>query len=362
VTEDKARPLGDWLRQRREERGISLEQVEEDTRIRVRYLQALETENFEALPDSVVGRGFLRNYATYLELDLQEAASRYSQFFPAPAPEPLPVREPSTSPPEPFHPVPLHEMPGLGSQRGLLIGGLLVLIAALSVLAWWSYPRVRAMLFQDPAVVFTATPTITLQVASKDLSTATHAPTVPPATTSAPPTVTAVESTPTLEPTFTPTFTPSPSPSPSPPIYTGIFIELALTDTSWIQVTVDGVRQFQGELASGTYKSWYAEEQVVLRIGNAGAVQVTVNGEKLGTLGAPGEVVDRVFEKVGDQISETTATPGITSTVASSLTVTVTVQPATALTTAVPTLEPTATVSPTATLSPAEPITPTASP
>ncbi len=44
-----------------------------------------------------------------------------------------------------------------------------------------------------------------------------------------------------------------------------------------------------------------AEQQVDLRIGNAGGVEVTVNGQKLGTLGAIDEVVDVVFEKVGGE-------------------------------------------------------------
>jgi hypothetical protein len=85
-------------------------------------------------------------------------------------------------------------------------------------------------------------------------------------------------------------------------------LELVLTDTSWIQVTVDGVRQFQGELEAETYRAWYGEERVELRIGNAGAVLVMINGQNLGTLGEVGDVVERVFEKVGAEVSEATPT------------------------------------------------------
>jgi hypothetical protein len=92
-------------------------------------------------------------------------------------------------------------------------------------------------------------------------------------------------------------------------VYTGIFLELAFIDTSWIQVTVDGVREFQGELEVDTYRSWYGEERIELRIGNAGAVWVTVNGQFLGALGEEGEVIDRVFEKVGEDVTEATVTP-----------------------------------------------------
>jgi hypothetical protein len=108
---------------------------------------------------------------------------------------------------------------------------------------------------------------------------------------------------------------------------------LFFTGTSWIQVTVDGVRQFQGELEVDTYRSWYGEERIELRIGNAGGVEVTVNGEKLGNLGEDDEVVDRVFEKVGDSITEATLTPVSTGDL--------TAEP-TEAPTAEPTVEPTA--------------------
>jgi hypothetical protein len=105
-----------------------------------------------------------------------------------------------------------------------------------------------------------------------------------------------------------PTATPAPSATATSSIYTGIFAELLFTDTSWVQVATDGVRQFQGELSAGTYRSWYAEERLELRIGNAGAVNVTINGQNQGTLGAPGEVIDRVFEIVDEQVAATTPT------------------------------------------------------
>jgi hypothetical protein len=152
----------------------------------------------------------------------------------------------------------------------------------------------------------------------------------------------------TLTPTHTPSPTPTvtPTPSPSPAIYTGVFLELHFIETSWVQVTVDGVRQFQGEVEAGEYKSWYAENRIEVRVGNAGGVEVTVNGEKLGPLGEPGEVVDRVFEKVGDEVGASTVTP----------------QPTGQATAQPQAVEVTPTLSPTLTLTPTATITPTAAP
>lgn len=61
--------LGALLRERREQRSISLAEVEKSTRIRQKYLAAIEADEWHLLPGEVVGRGFLRNYAIFLRLD-----------------------------------------------------------------------------------------------------------------------------------------------------------------------------------------------------------------------------------------------------------------------------------------------------
>ena len=67
---------GTMLRERRESMGVSLEEVEAATKIRQKYLAALEAEEWSLLPGEVVGRGFLRNYTAYLELDPNEMLER----------------------------------------------------------------------------------------------------------------------------------------------------------------------------------------------------------------------------------------------------------------------------------------------
>jgi transcriptional regulator with XRE-family HTH domain len=57
------------LQRARQARGLTLEEVERDTRISRRYLQALENEDFGLLPAPVYARGFLRTYARYLGLE-----------------------------------------------------------------------------------------------------------------------------------------------------------------------------------------------------------------------------------------------------------------------------------------------------
>jgi cytoskeletal protein RodZ len=362
MTEDNERPWGEWLQQRREELGISLEQAEAETRIRMRSLKALESGDVDALPDPVVGRGFLRNYAAYLGLDPKEAQVRFSQLSPAPELESPPMASEASPFEGPFEPVPLHKMPSFLRRRrgvGVLLAAVL-LVAALGAAAWFGYPYL--MQWWSP-VNPTPQPTLAATFTSQP-PTATSLPTVVTVEPVSPEATLAAASTPTLEVSPPPTIRVSPSPPPTSPVYTGVFLELVFTDTSWIQVTVDGVRQFQGELAQDTYRSWYGQNRIELRIGNAGVVLVTVNGQQLGTLGELGEVVDQVFEKVGDDVTEATVTPVMTGTEtvepATEATEAPTIEPTMVLTT--PTVAPpTATTAPPApTLTTTAPVTPTA--
>jgi len=65
-------PVGERLRDARERRGLDLYRAERDTKIRAKFLAAMEDGEFADLPGDVYTRGFLRNYATYLDLDPDE--------------------------------------------------------------------------------------------------------------------------------------------------------------------------------------------------------------------------------------------------------------------------------------------------
>lgn len=75
--------VGRALREAREARELSFEDVERETRIGRRYLEAIEDEDHDALPAPVYARGFVRSYARFLGLD---ADSLSSLFFPPTAP------------------------------------------------------------------------------------------------------------------------------------------------------------------------------------------------------------------------------------------------------------------------------------
>jgi cytoskeletal protein RodZ len=74
---DQAHRLGDVLRAAREGKGVDLQKVERDTKIRERYLSALERGEYRELPGAVYTKGFLRNYGAYLGLDAEYLIDLY---------------------------------------------------------------------------------------------------------------------------------------------------------------------------------------------------------------------------------------------------------------------------------------------
>jgi cytoskeleton protein RodZ len=75
--------LGETLREARQQKKAKLTQVETETRIARDKLEALESDNLEALPDDVYTRGAIRNYALYLGLDANETLALYRAARPA---------------------------------------------------------------------------------------------------------------------------------------------------------------------------------------------------------------------------------------------------------------------------------------
>jgi cytoskeletal protein RodZ len=78
ATTNKQR-VGDELQARRQELGYSLHKVEVATKIRGRYLRAIEASDFANLPNDVYSRGFVRQYANYVKLPGAEFAKRYQE-------------------------------------------------------------------------------------------------------------------------------------------------------------------------------------------------------------------------------------------------------------------------------------------
>ena len=93
--------LGEEMKRLREERGLTLKEISEESRIGTRFLQAIENNNFRSLPGGIYNRSFIRKYASYIGMDEDEAIALYFQQIkgqgeelPPTAPEELESKEP----------------------------------------------------------------------------------------------------------------------------------------------------------------------------------------------------------------------------------------------------------------------------
>jgi hypothetical protein len=251
--------LGDALNQSRQQLGLSLDEIEAATRIKRVYLEALEAEDFDQLPNQAAVRGFLRNYAAALKLDAEYVLGLYQAEGESTgrldmARERVQLKSISMTPPSRFSP-------------DLLIGFLLI-TALLGIILYYVYQQY----------------VLPLEVASaigSPLPTDEGAIVLP-------------------TPTPLPTATPTPTVTPTPLYYTGVTVELVISDESWVQVLVDEAKAFEGVLQAGERRHWTGDRQVAVRAGNAGGVDVFVNGEAMGLMGELHQVVDQVWEKLDE--------------------------------------------------------------
>ena len=76
-----AATIGEQLRLAREERGIPLREISDQTRISVRYLEAIEANDYKRLPGGIFNRSFDRAYARYIGYDEKQAIEGYTRYL-----------------------------------------------------------------------------------------------------------------------------------------------------------------------------------------------------------------------------------------------------------------------------------------
>jgi len=241
--------LGDEFRAAREARHLSLLDVSEQLHIRTVYLQHIE-DGSTAFAAPVYVRGFIRTYARFLGLDPGASAARYEAS----------LGETARKVPEPTAVAPSRT--GGGPSPWLWIAG----IAAAILVAFVGYKFVD---FQQSGGATRAT------VAGI----ASSAP-----VTNAGPVATRAGA--------------AAKPKPLPPSNVTQTLEVRVTQDSWMSVKVDGASRLEGVVKAGTSKAFHGKSADV-RAGNAGGVDLAVNGKELGKMGNTGAVVERSLTLVG---------------------------------------------------------------
>lgn len=239
---EKLVEIGATLRLQRLEKQLSFEQLEAQTRIRQRHLQAIEAGKLDQLPEPIYIQGFIKQYAEALGLDGTELASTF------------PVREsqPNIKP--------VTRMPAAQLQTNhLYLLYVLLIVGAVSTLSHMlsrSELPISKQMQKPPLISSAAKPnktgagqTAKVKSASTDSKT-------------------------------------------SKPVEVG----MTLKAESWIRVIADGKKLFEGLLPQGTQRTWVANEQLTLRVGNAGGVLVTtIDQKEAKPLGGFGQVEEVTF-------------------------------------------------------------------
>jgi cytoskeleton protein RodZ len=137
--------IGNSLREARLRQGLDLPRIETDTKIRGKYLRALEDERFEALPGETYVKGFLRTYADYLGLDGQLYVDEFNSRFTT-AEEPL--LAPAAGPPR-------RSRPGESNFVVVALAGIVavtvLVVVGLAGLGGESEPTPDALIDEPPA-------------------------------------------------------------------------------------------------------------------------------------------------------------------------------------------------------------------
>ena len=282
-------PLGEYLKHAREKKRLSLEQIASQTRIQEHHLQALESEDFANLPAKVFAKGFVRSYAKALGLDEEEAL----QCFLVTSGTFYDRNEPEQS--QPHVQVKLESAPRQSINWNLVVAALVV-IAAIAV--WYGLPKQQEtpIALSEPEI---SSPVETTQepLAPLPESQESLAPAAPVDSTPTPPSSPiSVPALPAPKPIISPPVEPIPPTSPTPPAVEITAnephtLEIEATQLTWVVVKSDKQTPNEALLQPGQRKTWKANEQFLITLGNAAGVVIRLNGVSQGPFGKPGQVV-----------------------------------------------------------------------
>jgi cytoskeleton protein RodZ len=270
--------LGDYLRREREVRHMSLQDMSAATKIQLRFLEALEQDNYDQLPPTPFVVGFLRSYAQCLSLAPDDIVAAYHAHYGS-SEEAESLRLSVTPPARRFN------------KRFVLVGlGLLAVVAVLGVTVHvlqpehkastglavgelpkgtGSIPGLMSPMADTPRVPSAGLPTPALQMS---VPSAPKAEPEPHSSASATPKVSASKP------------LPEPLPKDMPPVDATKRLVLRATavEDTWLSIEIDGDKRSSVLLRSGKDIQWEATERfVLLTIGNARGTRLALNGREI---------------------------------------------------------------------------------
>ncbi len=252
--------IGTILKKSRESKGLTLQQIEDETNMRWKYLEALEEENYDVIPGQAYVRGFLRNYAAFLGIEPEEMLEIYRLETEINAP-----KEHEANPARKNQSKVNHN----GKQMPITLLGIM-LVGVIGVGSWFVWqnnlqPQSKSPVGQEKSI------------------------TKPPAAE-----VPIAKPKPANETPNTPT---QPQTQPPGAIAQGVALKLTASNGQcWIAVVADGQKVYEGFINNGEVKAYNAKTKIAIRYGNAGVVDVQFQGKDLGKVGGLGKVVNQEYK------------------------------------------------------------------
>lgn len=306
--------IGEFFRQVRETKGLTIDEVASKTRIRTDFVKALEDGNFAKLPDQVFARGFVRSYARSLGLDEDDAIHRFTQSAGAyydkqGERERLKVKQAE------------EDRKRKANRKAVAIA---IGIAILTLIFLLSREQSSLLVRRSSSDLPASTPKRTAPPTpeSQDAPPSQQAEAVPPAPKtkpSEPPVVSAKTNVGNnVEPVTSPASTASAVPELAAPAPSSLgsdgplggislegsgategqlALELEATELSWVVVQVDGGSPQEALLRPGEKARWKGQDQFILTLGNAGGVKAELNGKPQKPFGPSGKVARDIVIK-----------------------------------------------------------------
>jgi cytoskeleton protein RodZ len=267
--------LGEFLRGERQARGISLQQIAEDTRISMKMLQAIEEGDGEQLPAPVLIKGFLRAYAQRIGLDPEDVIIEYQELI-----EEVGARQEAI---EKFH----HRLHPKSSKKKFYVLFLaLGLLASLALI--WSG---GSYLHRKPKTPAEGKLLSSVEVKQKttgvDFASALndkHFSGEPAKTANEVEGKTDTEHETKSSQSSVPQAAVELSPKP-------FVLRLEALERTWLRIIIDGSREREYLLQPGEQLTWMATSDMEVLVGNAGGIRLFLNDNPLKPLGESGKVV-----------------------------------------------------------------------
>ncbi len=321
----RTRTVGTKLRRAREWRRISLRQVADSTKISVAVLQALERDDISYLPGGVVGRGFVRSFATAVKIDPEAIVAQFVAQFPQHSVSDGYPAAAVNEPPVPLRsevrevPIKIYRSKGATLLRvaavGLLPAGFALYYALHTRKPSALWGKIQRWAVTAPASLgaYSLKAEGPNPQAPHSLTPPQSAATVLPATVDAhagsaaqPVVVPGRDSAAVTASTLPAAGTAGRSPAndtsstaakknEKPPtvkvVNEPLKVALSVTSPSWVIASVDGKKTLNRMMDVGEEETLEAKSELVLTAGNGGAIVMTVNGAAAKSLGRTGKTV-----------------------------------------------------------------------